>query len=183
MAILQVPSDFPTIAAALAAAQPGDTIEIASGYGSETATAATDGLILFGPSGTDLVRIRLNAPEITLQGSRPFDIIGGDANNVIDAGSAASVPLRGGAGDDILTGGGEADRLLGGRGNDQLHGGHGNDRLVSNDGDPSDDNDTDVMYGGTDRVYVISDFTLTADSEIEIIQWRGGSRPRDDHRQ
>ncbi len=44
MARLLVPSDFPTIAAAVAAAQPGDVIALESGYSGESAGVGVDDL-------------------------------------------------------------------------------------------------------------------------------------------
>ena len=199
MAVLQVPSEFPTIAAAEAAAGPGDTIVVDPAYGSETVSVSVDGLTLQAATGADLLKLKLSAPDITLTGSRPFDVRGGDADNVIDASGAGSVVLRGGAGDDELMGGDEPDRIYGGLGNDHLYGNHGNDVLISNDGHPFDDFDTDILYGGLgddlyrvdgeddevheqagegiDRVQVCNNFTLAAGSEVEIIQWRGGFNP------
>ena len=199
MAILQVPSDFPTVAEAEAAAQPGDTIVVDPAYGSETVSVSVDGLTLQAATGTDLLKIKLAAPDITLTGSRPFDVTGNDADNVIDASSAGSVVLRGGEGDDEIMGGDEPDRLFGGLGNDHLYGYHGNDILISNNGQPFDDYDTDIMYGGLgddlyrvdgeddevheqagegiDRVQVCNNFTLAAGTEVEIIEWRGGFNP------
>jgi serralysin len=199
MAILQVPSDFPTVAAAEAAAQPGDTIVVDPAYGSETVTVSVNGLMLEAATGTDLLKIKLAAPDFALTGSRPFDVTGNGADNLIDASGAGSVALRGGAGDDEIMGGDEADWLLGGLGNDHMQGNHGNDVLISNNGQPFDDFDTDILYGGQgddlyrvdgeddevheqagegiDRVQVCNNFTLAAGSEVEIIQWRGGFNP------
>ncbi len=196
MAILQVPSDFPTIAAAQAAAQPGDTIVLDPAYGSETVTISVDALTLDAGSGADPVRLTLAATDLTAEGGRPLIINGGDADNTIDAGATTGgVRLNGGAGDDVLSGGSGNDRIVGGLGNDQLLGGGGNDVLISHDGSPFDDHDTDVMYGGAgndvyfvdgpddevhetagegiDKAVVMSDFTLSAGSEVEIIQARG----------
>jgi Ca2+-binding RTX toxin-like protein len=200
MAILQVPSDFPTVAEAEAAAQPGDTIVVDPAYGSETVTVSVNGLMIEAATGTDLLKINLATPDIALTGSRPFDVTGNGDNNLIEASGAGSVVLRGGAGDDEIMGGDEADRLVGGRGNDHMQGYHGNDILISNDGKPFDDFDTDILYGGQgddlyridgvddevheqvgegiDRVQVCNDFTLAAGSEVEIIVWwRGGLSP------
>ena len=77
MAILQVPSEFPTIAAAEAAAEPGDTIVVDPAYGSETVSVSVDGLTLQAATGADLLKLKLSAPDITLTGSRPFDVRGG----------------------------------------------------------------------------------------------------------
>jgi Ca2+-binding RTX toxin-like protein len=199
MAILQVPSEFPTIAAAESAAGPGDTIVIDPAYGSETVSVSVDGLTVQAATGTGHLKINLSAPDITLIGSRPFDVTGNDADNIIDASGAGSVLLRGGEGDDELLGGDEPDRLYGGLGNDHLYGYHGNDILISNNGQPFDDHDTDIMHGGQgddiyrvdgeddevheqagegiDRVQVCNNFTLAAGSEVEIIVWRGGFDP------
>ena len=199
MAILQVPSDFPTVAEAEAAAQPGDTIVVDPAYGSETVSVSVDGLTLQRRYRPDLLKIKLSAPDITLTGSRPFDVAGDDDNNVIDASGAGSVVLRGGAGDDELIGGDEPDRLVRRARQRPPLWLSRQRRSISNDGHPFDDFDTDILYGGLgddlyrvdgeddevheqigegiDRVQVCNNFTLAAGSEVEIIQWRGGFNP------
>jgi trimeric autotransporter adhesin len=197
MAILQVPWDFPNIAAAEAAAQPGDTIVVAADYGSETVTVSVDGLTLDAGYNPGVLKINLDAPGIVIQGGRPFEVTGTDSDNFIDAGGTAGVTLDGGSGDDELRGSDEADKLVGGLGNDELYGYNGNDLLISNDGTPFDDHDTDIMHGGegddvywvddeddevdeeagagTDRVYVSSDYRLATGSEVEVLTARAGS--------
>ena len=76
MAVLQVPSEFPTVAEAEAAAQPGALV-VDPAYGSETVSVSVDGLTLQAATGADLLKLKLSTPDITLTGSRPFDVRGG----------------------------------------------------------------------------------------------------------
>jgi Ca2+-binding RTX toxin-like protein len=102
-------------------------------------------------------------------------IVGGSANDVLDAsGADRSVVISGSDGDDTLTGGASADALSGGRGNDVLAGAGGNDGLDGGDG--SDQlaggaGDDDLSGGdGDDRL----DGGEGDDSLTEIADGHGG---------
>jgi Ca2+-binding RTX toxin-like protein len=83
------------------------------------------------------------------------NVIGGSADDIIDASAAAAVAhiLVGMAGNDTLIGGGLADTLYGGLGDDILKGGLGKDILYGGDGNdtlqPGGGTDGDLVYGGT----------------------------------
>jgi hypothetical protein len=88
-------------------------------------------------------------------------VVGGAADDVVDAGAGDDV-VAGGGGDDTLSGGAGNDRLSGDAGDDRLGGGDGNDHLLGgagNDtlaGDAGDDRlegdrGSDVLVGGAGR--------------------------------
>ena len=60
MATLNVPVPHPTIAAAMAAANPGDTIALAAGYVSETATVSKDNLLFTGDASNTGIGLTLD---------------------------------------------------------------------------------------------------------------------------
>ena len=72
-----------------------------------------------------------------------FVLLGGPADNVIDAGgyNQGDVTIEGGAGNDRLTAGKLNDSIVGGTGNDFLNGKSGDDYLEGGDGD-------DTLLGG-----------------------------------
>jgi hypothetical protein len=63
-------------------------------YGSETVSVSVDGLTLSAGYNPDPLFIKLHAPDITLQNSRPYDVTADGSNNVIDASGAGPVILR-----------------------------------------------------------------------------------------
>ena len=114
MAILEVPGAYPTIAAAMAAASPGDTINLAPGYGPEVVTVTLSGITITGPAdatGIDLT-IGAGVTGLVLGGTAPI--------NVTDSGTADTI--TGNAGDNTITVTGGVDTVDGGAGDD--------DRLV-----------------------------------------------------
>ena len=114
MAILEVPGTYPTIAAAMAAASPSDTINLAAGYGPEVVTVTVSNITITGPdtaTGIDLT-IDAGVTGLVLGGTAPI--------NVTDSGTADTI--TGNAGDNVIT-------VTGGIG-DTVDGGAGDDRLV-----------------------------------------------------
>jgi Ca2+-binding RTX toxin-like protein len=113
MAILEVPGVFQTIAAALAAAQPGDTINLGVGYGPESVAVIVSNITISGPASA--IGINLNiAPGVigvTLTGDAPI--------NVTDSAGGDNV-ITGNAGDNEITVTGGADTVDGGAGVDRL---------------------------------------------------------------
>ncbi len=108
MAILLVPSQFASIAAAVAAATAGDTIHLEAGYaGNEAATVTVGNLVVDGPSSVANVTLTLAAgvSSITLTGGANIDVRGNGGPNSI-TGNAGDNDLRGNAGNDTLNGGG-----------------------------------------------------------------------------
>ena len=98
----------------------------------------------------------LNVENLTLQGTRSFNVTGSDLANTITGNSGANRVL-GGLGKDSLYGGGGADQLWGDSavlagpgGDDRLFGGTGADRLWGEAGNDYLDSgyDNDCLYGG-----------------------------------
>jgi len=96
MATLNVPVPHPTIAAAIAAASPGDTIQLGAGYANEAATVTKNGLtITGGASNTGIV--------LTLDGVVTGVTPGGTAPIAVVGTAATSEQITGGAGDETFT--------------------------------------------------------------------------------
>ena len=112
MAILEVPGVHLTIAAAMAAASPSDTINLAAGYGPEVVTVTVSNITITGPAdatGIDLT-IGAGVTGLTLGGTAPI--------NVTDSGTADTI--TGNAGDNVITVTGGIDTVDGGLGDDRL---------------------------------------------------------------
>ena len=114
MAILLVPSDYPTIADAVAAAMPGDEIDIDASYtGGETVEVAATGLTFMAPAevtgvtliakpGVTAINIVGNAPiDVQCATASQITVNGGEGANVIDIGDSRGW-FRGGGGDDVF---------------------------------------------------------------------------------
>ena len=112
MSQLSVPVPYLTIADALLAAAPGDTIVVAPDYGPETLTVSLNDITLTGPASVHGVEVFI-ADSVT-----DFVLLGEAPINVTDLGSGES--LRGNAGDNIFTLTGGVDSVDGGGGDDQL---------------------------------------------------------------
>ena len=110
MAILRVPTDFATVAAALAAANPGDTVDIAPGYGlNENVTVNDSGLTINGPAGLPAkitFSLTSGLSGLTITGGAAFTVIGSDGDDVVDSSSGGSTTFAGGRGADTFTGSG-----------------------------------------------------------------------------
>lgn len=114
MAILTVgaTSSYPTIAAAMLAAAPGDTIQLESGYGNETATVTHEGITIFGDASSTgiVIQIGSGVATFTLTGDAPI--------NVLDAVDGEGIV--GNAGANVITVSSGADAVDGGQGIDRL---------------------------------------------------------------
>ncbi len=113
MAILLVPTDFPSIAAAMQAAAPSDTIQLASGYSNETATVTVDNLTVDGAADSHgiVLQLALGVPLVTLTGTAPINILDADdANGIVGNDGNNVVTVR--AGVDAVNGGLGTDRLI-----------------------------------------------------------------------
>jgi Ca2+-binding RTX toxin-like protein len=105
-------SDFPTIAAAMQASGPGDTIQLEDGYSNETATIAFSGMTIFGGAGSTGIDLNLamGIATVTLTGTAPFRLTdASDGNGIV-----------GNAGDNRITVSGGVDAVDGGLGDDLL---------------------------------------------------------------
>lgn len=114
MAILTVgpTSTYPTIAAAMLAAAPGDTIQLESGYSNETATVTHEGITIFGDASSTGIVIQIGAGVAT------FTLTGAAPINVLDAVDGEGIV--GNAGANVITVSNGADAVDGGQGIDRL---------------------------------------------------------------
>ncbi|UPY38130.1 calcium-binding protein [Sediminicoccus sp. KRV36] len=105
-------SVFPSIAAALLAASPGDTIQLQAGYSNETVVITLTGLIITGDASSTGIVLQLGVgiPTFTTTGTAPFRILDAiDGNGIV-----------GNAGDNIITVSAGVDAVDGGLGTDRL---------------------------------------------------------------
>ena len=105
-------STFPSIAAAMAAAGPGDTIQLEAGYSNETATVTHSGMIITGEASSLGIVLQLGSgiATVALAGAAPIDLVdAADGNGIL-----------GNDGDNLITVTGGADAVAGGLGNDRL---------------------------------------------------------------
>jgi Ca2+-binding RTX toxin-like protein len=106
-------SAYPNIAAAMAAANAGDTIELETGYRNETATVAHNGMIVTGDASSTGIILHL-APGIatfTLAGSAPINVVDASGGNGI-VGNDGSNVITVTDGADAVDGGSGVDRLV-----------------------------------------------------------------------
>jgi hypothetical protein len=112
---------FETIEEAVAAALPGNIIDLAAkDYVAESSVDVTVNNLTFrGPAGAVNVDLELDpsVSNVTLGGSAPIDVTGNDNQNVIIGNAGANV-IDGGIGNDTITGGGAVDVIDGGAGID-----------------------------------------------------------------
>jgi len=106
-------STYPTVAAALVDAVPGDTLVLESGYCNETAIITKDGITVDGSATSTGIVLQLDAgvTDLHLAGTAPI--------NVLDSGGGSSA-VAGNAGDNVITVSGGVDDVSGGSGNDRL---------------------------------------------------------------
>jgi Ca2+-binding RTX toxin-like protein len=145
VAVIRVPGDFASLAAAVASASVGDTIDIAAGYpGGGSVTVTVDNLLFNAPAGVSSISlfpgsgvstIRLSGDSnLRVFGNANANVIVGNAGNNVLTGAEGDDQIFGGDGSDDLYGDGDNDRLDGGNGDDRLIGGSGNDRLIGGAG-------------------------------------------------
>jgi Ca2+-binding RTX toxin-like protein len=105
-------STYPTIAAAMAAAGPGDTIQLEAGYSSETAVVTHSGMIITGEASSVGIVLQLGSAiaTVTLAGAAPINLLdASDGNGIV-----------GNDGNNLVTVTAGADAASGGLGNDRL---------------------------------------------------------------
>ena len=115
MAILTVgaTSTYPTIAAAMLAAAPGDTIQLESGYSNETATVTHEGITIFGDATSTGIVIQIGAgvATFTLTGDAPINVLDAvDGENIVGNAGANVITVTSGV--DAVDGGLGIDRLI-----------------------------------------------------------------------
>jgi Ca2+-binding RTX toxin-like protein len=106
-------STFPSIAAAMAAAGPGDTIQLEAGYSNETATVTHSGMTITGGADSLGIVLQLGGgiATVTLAGTAPIDLRdASDGNGIVGNDGANLVTVTAGA--DSVSGGAGEDRLF-----------------------------------------------------------------------
>lgn len=106
-------SDFATIAAAMNAAGPGDTIRLESGYSNETATIAFSGMTIFGGANSHGIVLNLGVgiALVTMTGTAPFQLHdASDGNSIVGNAGNNRITVTGGV--DAVNGGLGVDRLI-----------------------------------------------------------------------
>ena len=106
-------SVYPTIADAMLAANPGDTIQLESGYGNETAIVTHGGMTISGDVNSTGVVLQL-APGIalvTLAGTAPIQINDGADGNTINGNDGNNI-ISVSSGVDVVNAGNGNDRLI-----------------------------------------------------------------------
>lgn len=106
-------SDFPTIAAAMLAAGPADTIILEAGYSNETATIEFSGMTIRGGAGSTgiVLKLGIGIATVTLTGTAPFRLLDAmDGNGIVGNAGDNRIVVRGGV--DAVDGGLGVDRLI-----------------------------------------------------------------------
>lgn len=106
-------SDFPSIAAAMQSAGPGDTIELEAGYSNETATVSFSGMTITGGAGSTGINLELGLgiATVTLSGTAPFRLVdASDGNGIVGNDGDNRITVTDGV--DAVDGGLGEDRLI-----------------------------------------------------------------------
>jgi Ca2+-binding RTX toxin-like protein len=106
-------SDFPTIAAAMQASGPGDTIQLEAGYSNETATIAFSGMTITGGAGSTgiVLNLAMGIATVTMTGTAPFELNdASDGNGIVGNAGDNRISVTGGV--DAVDGGLGEDRLI-----------------------------------------------------------------------
>jgi Ca2+-binding RTX toxin-like protein len=113
MANVRVPTDFPTIAAAMSNVNPGDTIVLDPGYSNETATVSVNGLTIDGTASSLNIHLQLGfgVLAVNLGGDAPMSVADNASDNAI-VGNAGANMITVTAGNDVVDGGAGSDRLV-----------------------------------------------------------------------
>ena len=141
-------SDFRTIASAMQAAGPGDTLQLEPGYSNETATVAFSGMTIFGGSTSRgiVLNLGIGIATITLTGTAPLRLNDArDGNGIV-----------GNAGNNVITVTDGVDAVDGGLGVDRLIVDY-RDSIAAVTGD-STSNFTEA--GGAGRMVTMTDGTI-----------------------
>lgn len=149
MATLNVPDDYPTIAAAVAAADTRDLIVVAAGYGgNETVVVTVDDLYFYAPASvTGIVLQTVGITFIRVDGDSPITIRGSVRDEII----------YGNGGANLIDGGGGADDLYGTTGDDIYHVRNARDIVYERAGE------------GNDTVLAHVTYKLTPGQSVEIL--------------
>ncbi|MDW3097610.1 MAG: hypothetical protein R8J41_05890 [Alphaproteobacteria bacterium] len=158
MATIIVPTDQPTLSAAIAAAAPGDTIQVLESANGVDTTVTVDGLTFeIAPNQTFTLTLGPGVLDVTLEGAGEVNVIANDAGNDI-SGNAGANRIVDGQGSDILTGGQEEDTFFISGGNNAVDLGSFAERNATNpSGGPLNASDMDTVAafgfaGGHDTI-------------------------------
>lgn len=113
MAVLLVPSQYPSIAAAMLSAAPTDTIQLESGYRNESATVTVNNITVSGGATSTGIVLTLapGVPLFATTGSAPINIFDAvDGNGIV--GNAGNNQITVASGVDAVDGGLGTDRLF-----------------------------------------------------------------------
>ncbi|MDO9526823.1 MAG: calcium-binding protein [Gemmobacter sp.] len=106
-------SEFASIAAAMQASGPGDTILLEAGYSNETATIAFNDMTIFGGAASRgiVLNLAIGIPTVTLTGTAPIRINdASDGNGIVGNDGNNAIFVSGGI--DAVDGGLGIDRLI-----------------------------------------------------------------------
>jgi serralysin len=171
MAILNVPGTYPTIAAAVAASAPTDTILIDAGYaGNEAVSVTVNNLTFSAPASVTGIVLTPAAGilRITLADASPIQIVGNASNNLFTGNNGDNIISDGGGGNDIIASGSGNDTITVTGGTDSVVGGGGaGDLLIvdyslataavtSNSTSASDGGTRTVTFSGIERLHVVA---------------------------
>jgi Ca2+-binding RTX toxin-like protein len=138
-----------------------DTVIELAGEGRDTLRVACSSYVLAAGVEVELLLAddQLTSLDIAITGNELASrIVGHDAVNILKGGGGNDT-LEGRGGDDILSGDEGADSLVGGTGDDTYYVDEAGDRVA------------ELIGEGHDTVYVVSsDYTLNADTEVEVLQ-------------
>jgi Ca2+-binding RTX toxin-like protein len=118
---------------------PGLTPGAGTGPSAQDPAQADAADLIIGGSADNVINAG-GGNDYVFSGSGNDTICGGAGNDYIDAGGGNDT-VWGGSGDDTILGGAGNDKLYGNDGNDTIYGGAGNDTLEGNNG-------SDALYGG-----------------------------------
>jgi Ca2+-binding RTX toxin-like protein len=113
MATVRVPTNYPTIAAAMGFVGPGDTIMLDPGYGNEIAAVTVEGLTVSGDASSLNIGLTLGAGV-----------------SALTLGGTASIAVHDNAGNNVIVGNGGNNAITVTGGVDVVDGLSGNDRLI-----------------------------------------------------
>jgi Ca2+-binding RTX toxin-like protein len=149
----------------------GDQVTEAVGEGTDTVYASVSWSMA---AGQEIETLRTYGAGAT----SGVTFIGNELNNYL-IGGAGNDTLKGGAGNDYFEGGAGDDMIDGGAGNDTLNGGAGVDTMTGGTGDDTyivdnaGDQVTEAAGEGSDIVYAVVNWTMTAGQEIESLRAYG----------
>ena len=165
-------STYSTIAAAIAAANPSDTISLEAGYSNDTATVTVNKLFVTGASSSTHIHLQLGAGVhiLTLQGDASISVFDNSGNNTITGNDGA----------DFITVTNGADVVHGGLGTDHLTVDYASSvsTVVGSTTNITDGGTHSVTFDGIENFRIDTgsgDDTLTLGDGTNVINTRAGN--------